>query len=939
MPRLYQQHDQRISMTTAHDLWGWVFDMHDGMQVAQLVGRDSEQEAVRAALAAGARRPAGLLLRGEAGIGKSALWRHGLALAREQQRTVLVARPAAEERDIACSGLVDLLGGQAQGTVGGVAVAESDTPLARGRALLDEVRRLARERPLVIAVDDTPWLDDASAQALRYTLRRLETEPVTVLATSRRADVERLDLPTTLAAHPLQILDVEPLGMEEIREVLAGCLDRVSQPTLHRLHTLSAGNPLHAMELGRCLRARPDGRRVIVLPASLREALDRRVAQVGPRLRALVDILAVGGPQPAGPLELVVDVPVGPAVDEGRRAGLLAVDERERVRFAHPLLAAAADGRIGPADRRGLHARLAAVVPDRDDRARHHALATRDPDPNVAAEAEAAAHRARRRGAGATAVALSEQAVRLTDSGDPERIRRMLQLVDHLAYAGEIERALALIDDVIAELPEGPQRAEALVRRFYVGSENCSTAESDLRRAVVDAGDDRTVRARVLDLHGWVLGMYCGDLEAGLTASREAVALCDDRGSATALLAEARVTHMETLAGGAAPGAMTAVVTRALGHDAPTLGGCPSAWLAKQLLWDGQPDGSRELVHRLLAEGVRTGNELERPYRLYDLALAELTAGRLPEAGAAVRDGLMAAADASNADAEGWLYYPQAWWHALAGRPSEAREQAARLLDVAGRPGGLPSQARAHRVLGTLALAEGDPVAAADELTAAVDLLRRWGVAHPGLIPVLPDAIEAAAAAGDLSTAGRLLTRLEDQVKSRGTAWGTAIVRRSRAVVALARGEADQAADELMWVATSLSDLGHAIEAARARLLSGQALLRASRRSTAAEVLATAYQEFGVLGAVLWEERARAEVERAAAGRTTRSLTPTERAVVRLVASGRRNREVAAEMFLSVATVEAHLTRTYRKLGVRSRSELVGLVVRGDLELDLQLAG
>jgi DNA-binding CsgD family transcriptional regulator len=81
------------------------------------------------------------------------------------------------------------------------------------------------------------------------------------------------------------------------------------------------------------------------------------------------------------------------------------------------------------------------------------------------------------------------------------------------------------------------------------------------------------------------------------------------------------------------------------------------------------------------------------------------------------------------------------------------------------------------------------------------------------------------------------------------------------------------------------------------------------------------------------------DVERAAAGRTTGSLTPTEREVVRLVAGGRRNREIAAEMFLSVATVEAHLTRTYRKLGVRSRSELAGLVGRGDLDRDPALAG
>jgi hypothetical protein len=90
---------------------------------------------------------------------------------------------------------------------------------------------------------------------------------------------------------------------------------------------------------------------------------------------------------------------------------------------------------------------------------------------------------------------------------------------------------------------------------------------------------------------------------------------------------------MERLAGLAGPGAMAAVVARAEAHGIPLLGGCPRAWLAKQLLWDGEVDGSRRLVTALLAEGTRTGHELERPYRLYDLALVELTAGRLPEAG------------------------------------------------------------------------------------------------------------------------------------------------------------------------------------------------------------------------------------------------------------------------------------------------------------------
>jgi DNA-binding NarL/FixJ family response regulator len=149
--------------------------------------------------------------------------------------------------------------------------------------------------------------------------------------------------------------------------------------------------------------------------------------------------------------------------------------------------------------------------------------------------------------------------------------------------------------------------------------------------------------------------------------------------------------------------------------------------------------------------------------------------------------------------------------------------------------------------------------------------------------------------------------------------------------VVLARGEPEVAATTLQGAASAFAELGYEPDGARAALLEGRALLRAARRTAAADALAAARNRFAAMGAVLWAARAADELERAAPGRAAGELTPTETRIARLVADGKKNREIGETLFISVATVEAHLTRIYRKLSIRSPSELTRHVAEGTL--------
>jgi len=901
---------------------------------SELIGRQNELDYVERFVGDVRTGTHGLVVFGEPGIGKTALWRHAIARCREAGCQLLITRPSEEEMPLSGCGLVDLL---EESAVDLDRLRAEEDPLECGRTVLEALRRLAASGPTVVAIDDLQWLDSVSARALRYALRRADREPLGVLGTARSAQPDPLGIRETLPPGRSETVELGPLSLGALRRLLSGTVAAISRPALAQIHSLSGGNPLYALELA---RAMPDGRRStdIALPGSLRTALEHRLDALPARLEPVLEaVSALGATSVQSLRNLLPESDVDAILEAAIAEQVLALDEDLSVRFAHPLLGSVVYTSLSPLARRSLHARLAAQATEPDVRARHLALSTDDPDESIASLLERAATRAAGRGANDLASEFAGHGRRLTPVADEASVRRRaLAEIEYLAAAGEVREALSRADRLVRSLAPGPERVEALVQRAELEDDDRDTAEALLLGALDEAGTDERLRGRVFHRLAQLRRLRAGDLPGAIDAARSSLALAEDCGDPTLELhAAAYLGHLEALGGKPRPDLMDRAVRLEAELGVQPLSIRPRSLLAMHRLWAGDLPAARALLDAVQAEAARAGNEMKQPQHFYISALVENASGNLELAHTLAARGLEAALDAENTYAERELLYPLARAEAWLGREQEARATAQRLCEEASTHGVKPLLVRAASVLGLLALSLDDLESACDELARAADLLERMGFANPGAFRVLPDAIEALARSEELSAAEALHERLESEAAAAGP-WSHAAVERARGALLLARGDAERAADVLDGAAACFQSLEHGPDTARALLLRAQALLRAGRRSLAAEVAAAAHARFSAMGATLWEARALELLERLQPGRAAGRLTAAETRVAALVAKGMKNREIGQALFMSVATVEAHLTRIYRKLDIRSRTELARLVADSALVLDEQ---
>ena len=321
---------------------------------------------------------------------------------------------------------------------------------------------------------------------------------------------------------------------------------------------------------------------------------------------------------------------------------------------------------------------------------------------------------------------------------------------------------------------------------------------------------------------------------------------------------------------------------------------------------------------------ARSGIEFQRPFRAMDLAFVELAAGRLTVAAELVDDGLESALDSGNAPMAMWLRYPDGLVHAHLGDDERARRAAAEMRAWGSEHGEHPRMLMAHHVAGVLALAQRRR----DGGARRAPRRRRARTRSCGLRPSRRGARAPRRDRGGGRGRRRPISPPTWPPSSTAQAaalrlpWVDAAACRGRGLAPTAAG--DKAARiGSPRRAAAFDALGYRLDAARAWWWHGRALQRdrspPARRPTCSPRPATASPS---MGATPWAEQAAAELERVAPGRATGALTEDEARIAALVAEGRRNREIAADLYVSVATVEAHLTRIYRKLGVRSRTEL-----------------
>ncbi len=420
--------------------------------------------------------PAGgqaLLLEGEAGIGKTALWQEGLRDARERGIRVLRASPSSSEAQIAFAALGDLVGPvlgpvlpqlvlmQRRALETALLLRESEGPPPEvrilGLALLSIMRTLAKQGPVLLAIDDVQWLDRSSGTVVAFALRRLEAEPIGVFATVRGRQVE-VPLALDRAFPNFRRLPVEPLSVGAVHRLLWGRLGlALPRPVLIRVHRTTGGNPFFALELGRALTdgaIRTDSVDV-ALPESLRAVVAQRLSALPDHVReTLVAVAALGSPSVT-----VLKQLGGTVVDDielAQRRHLIELDG-DRIRFAHPLLAPACYEAMPLHRRRRLHERLAELDIDPEERARHLAIAAEGPNEEVAAALDAAAKHAGARGAGQAAAELAERAVTLTPPKEVDDLnRRRITAATRCVRAGDSKKAAKLLQEATDSADPGP---------------------------------------------------------------------------------------------------------------------------------------------------------------------------------------------------------------------------------------------------------------------------------------------------------------------------------------------------------------------------------------------------------------------------------------------------------------------------------------------------
>jgi DNA-binding CsgD family transcriptional regulator len=906
-----------------------------------VIGRVAERAELGEFMDAVAGGPAALSLEGRAGVGKTTLWLSGLELARERGCRVLATRPAAAEAGLAFAGLGDLFGCVLDEVLDVLPSPQAEALrvaflLERPRAPLDErvvavsvlsaSRALGAQRPVLLAVDDVQWLDAASAAVLSFVCRRLREERVGVLLTRRAGE----PVPRAIEGlEPLRRVVVGPLELEEVHRLLRSRLGVVFPlPALRRVHDVSGGNPFLALEVGRAFdrqravlavgRAPPlperllelVAGRIVALPAATQEVLAATAALSHPTL-ALVTALAGG------------DEALRPAF----AAHVVELDG-ERLRFSHPLLAAAAYEALDPLGRRALHRRLAAVVSDEDERARLLALASDGPDAEVAGALERAAARAQERGASAVAAELCEQARRLTPPQEArETDRRAICAARYHWAAGDTEQARAVLEGAVSGASSAEARTEVLTELAWVhvfqGDQPGGAGLA--RRALVDIDGDAALRPHALNCVATALVFMLEDLDEAARMSAEAVELSERRGDVAAISENlCGVGYVASLRG--RPDA-DAILRKAedLGPQARVwrVIGWPSIHQAGVSLWTDRSDEAIALYRRLHEHALHRGDEGSIPTLLSCLALAEFAAGRWLDAEATATDGCEAAVQAGERPHEAMALSARALVRACTGRPAEARADAERALALAGERSVALARIRAHWALALLDLGLGRPYEAADRLGPLRARLVAGGVGEPAAIPCVADEIEALVASGRVAAAERAVDWLEERGRALDRASAVAGAQRGRGLLAAAAGAHDAAI-----AAFERADEQHArvtmpFERARTLLHLGAAQRRAKRKREARATLSEALRVFDALGAVPWSQRAGDELARISGRRPGGSgLTATERRIAEMVAEGGTNKEVAAALFLSPRTVEAHLRRVFQKLGVRSRTEL-----------------
>jgi DNA-binding CsgD family transcriptional regulator len=897
-----------------------------------LIGRNVESARLAAALAS-ARSGAGgaLLLVGEPGIGKTTLVRELIAAAGEME--VLETAGVESEAELPYAALADVLMPllqhldalpevQALALSSALALGPPGAVdrFAVGVATLGLIAEAAEQGPALIVVDDLQWVDSASRDALSFAARRLASIPVVLVAAQR---VGSAPMPGA------EVIPVGPLGREDAAAVLVDATASIAPQVVARLLDAARGNPLALVELPRLLtRAQLDGTDALADPIPTANGLERAfAAQLAPLSGAGRRASVVAAADSSGTAGVVLTALAALGLDanalhEVEALGLLRI-EANKLEFRHPLVRSAAYHGADPTERRIVHGALGGADDDPDRRAWHRAAAAVGPDETIAAELEGAGERARGRAAAGPAAAALERAAALTPEREA-RGRRLMKAADALEETGNFDRSEALTVEAEALIGDPLVRARLVAQTAGL---KMSTGQVEAAHAILLDEAERVAEADP----AWAAAMLA--LAANLPCYRleapETLVLAE-RASALGAPARTRMFHEraalaigKTMSGDTEGALLALELAREISGSHPNHK--QSSAISWPLIWAEEYDAVRALLTWSIGVQREGGALRYLPQSLHPHAELDFRVGRWVPALAEVHEAISLFEETGQTTEGGFACATAARIEAALGHDAESREHAREAFASDDASGLLIATAYASAALGLLELGRGDAEAAIAALAPVERIVRNGSIDEPWLVHWAPDLIEACSRTGDVPRATAELDAFERQARSTKRFSALAAAARCRGILA-----SDEGYDDAFSAALGFHErVPTPFERARTELAWGERLRRSGRRTDARAQLTRALQVFDRLGASPWADRARGELRASGQSvlrpkvRAEDALTPQELQVAAIVAGGATNREAAASLFLSIKTIEFHLGHVYRKLGIRSRTELV----------------
>lgn len=920
-----------------------------GWQASELVGRDRERQLLDAVATTATERAAVLLLHGEPGIGKTTLldYAEGIFAGR-----VLCARGVESEAVLPYAALADLIRPiqdrlrllpHAQREALRVCLALSDAPLANMYApcvgMLNLLAAAGETEPVLLLVDDLHWLDPASLRVLLFVARRLSAERVGLVVTARD-DHQILDAVTGLS-----VVCVHALSREESAELLHRRGLHLTDSRSAELFGICGGNPLALLQSAAALtraQRRGDeplpfapslGRRLESawldqlrdLPEATQQSLVAVAASRSTQTSALASVLVALG------LSLEVLAPA-------EQAGLLALTP-DTCDFTHPILRPLALSLVPLTTRLRVFQALAQTSTG-PLRAWYLAAATTGADDTAAQALVEAAEGARRRSAFKESALAWRRAAELTT--DPAARASSLYAAARNAFlVVPSSQAAAWCDQALAAPLTPQQRADLELLRGWAQTltGHLDQAHSRMADAAEAIQHEDPARAAILLCESSnALGLG-SDVTAAVRTAAESVRRAAGQAENTTWACAAGYAMWLSIAGEVTRAEeQLAVVTRHLPTADPVAHQMTMGSTAVAEVFTDHHDRAQHLLNTTIEAGRRAGAPTGLPLLLNTRTELGIWTGRWADAAADATEALAWAEELGQILWVGHGLTYLARLEAMRGNRARGEELITHSLDRAGGFG-IDVHATYHPViLGLAALTCGDYSAAVDHLESALDRATRQGLGNPVAVPFAADLVEAHVRIGQRDRAEQVLAHLTRQATTTGLAWPTAAAARCRGLLAETTAEAEDAFAEAHAAHQRLST---PFEHARTQLCHGETLRRLRRPTEARAQLTSAHATFQRLGATTWASRTAAELAATGQHHTTApngrragpdldALTPQELQVARAIADGLNNREVAALLYLSRKTVEAHLTRIYRKLGLRSRTQLTRALTTHD---------